>query len=204
MTEPLILHSFGVHDRSGKVRWTAAELGIPVEERRYRPGEHRQPPYTDLNPFGMVPTVEYGGSPRIESTATMTWLAEQHPDAGLVVAPDEPDRFDYLQWMALFAETLESRLVEYRLASVDYIPAAYKETTEARLRRQLPLVVEQLPDGFLVAGRFTLADVVAAYSLRLAVKSGLLSFDDVAGYLRPLMERPAAQQARLFEALAGL
>jgi len=202
MTETLHLHAFGQADRSGKIRWLCGELGIPVEEHRLRPPDHRKPPYTELNPYGMVPTAQYGGRTMIESTAISTWLAEQHPDAGLTVSADHPERFDYLQWVALFAETLESRLVEYRLAKVDYIPAVFADTTKARLERQLPIAVAQLPaEGFLVAGRLTLADIEAAYSLRLAIAAELLALDDVAGYLRPLMARPAAQAAGFFASI---
>lgn len=201
MTDTLELYGFGVNDRSGKVRWVCHELGIPVEEHRVGFGAHRAPPYTDLNPYGMIPAARWRGQTLIESTAICTLLAEQH-DGGLVVAPGEPQRYDYLRWVALFAETLESRLVEYRLAAVEMIPESFRQTTEQRLQRQLPIVLGELPsEGFLVADRFTLADVEAAYSLRLAIASGLLSLDDVGGYLRPLMERPAAQAAEFFSSL---
>ena len=37
MTDTVELYGFGDNDRSGKVRWTATELGLPVEEQRLRP-----------------------------------------------------------------------------------------------------------------------------------------------------------------------
>jgi glutathione S-transferase len=202
MTDQLTLHGFGVNDRSGKVRWLAHELGLPLEDCRVKPGEHRRAPYTDLNPYGMIPAVQWRGQTFIESTATCTFLAEQFPDSGIVVAPGEPDRASYLQWCALFAETLESRLVEHLLAKVEILPAAFLETTTPSLDLRLPVMLGQLPEsGFLAADRFTLADIEASYSLRLAISAGLLELDAVGGYLRPLMERPAAQAAKFFSSI---
>jgi glutathione S-transferase len=202
MPETVHLHGFGLNDRSGKIRWLCHELDLPLEEHRVGLGDHRKPPYTDLNPYGMIPAVQLGDRTLIESTAICTWLAEQHPDAGLVVPPGAPERFDYLRWIALFAETFESRLVEHLLAGAGVFPPAFLETTGSRLRRQLPILVGELPaSGFLVAGRFTLADIEAAYSLRLAIAAGLLSLDDVGGYLRPLMARPAAKAAGFFSSI---
>ncbi|MCP4871245.1 MAG: glutathione S-transferase family protein [Proteobacteria bacterium] len=202
--DTLDLYGFGVGDRSSKVRWLCHELGLPIQEHKLGFGEHRKPPYTDLNPYGMVPTAQWRGETLTESTATCTWLAEQHPESGLVIAPGEPDRYAYLRWVALFAETLESRLVEYVVAGFGAVAPVFRETTEPRLRHQLPIMVSELPsEGFLVGGRMTLADIEAGYSLRLAIGAELLSIDDVAGYLRPLMARPAAKAAQFFSSIEG-
>ncbi len=202
MSDELILYGFGVNDRSGKVRWLAHELGLPLDDRRIGLGEHRQAPYSDLNPYGMVPAVQWRGHTLIESTAICTFVAEQFPASGLVVAPGEPARAAYLQWCALFAETLESRLVENLLAGYEMLPPAFLETTKGSLERRLPVMVQRLPtSGFLVADRFTLADLEAAYSLRLAVRAGHVEMEAVQGYLRPLMERPAAKAAAFFSSI---
>ena len=202
MTDALTLYGFGLNDRSGKVRWLAHELGLELIDERIKPGEHRRPPYSDLNPYGMVPAVQWRGETLIESTATCTFVAEQFPDAGLVVAPGEADRAAYLQWVAVFAETLETKLVENLLAQFEMLPPAFLETSGPSLDRRFPVMLERLPtSGFLVADRFTLADIEASYSLRLAIRAGRLTLDAVAGYLRPLMERPAAQAAGFFRSI---
>ena len=48
---------------------------------------------------------------------------------------------------------------------------------------------------------FTLADIEASYSLRLAISAGLVELDAVAGYLGPLMARPAAKAAKFFSSI---
>ncbi len=202
MTDPLVLHSFGVNDRSGKLRWLCHELEIPLEEARVKPGDHYKAPYTELNPYKMIPAAQWRGETLIESTASSTYIAEQFPEAGVVVAPGEPDRRAYLTWVALFAETFESRLVEYLLSSYEWIDAAFQTTTKATVKHRLPVLLEHLPaEGFLVGDRFTLADIEAAYSLRLAIAAKLLTIDDVGGYLRPLMARPAAKRAEFFSSI---
>lgn len=202
MSDTLTLYGFGLSDRSGKVRWLCHELGIAVDEQRIKPGDHRKPPYTDLNPYGMIPTVVWRGETLIESTAICTTIAEQYPDSGLVVAPGEPERATWLQWMATFAETFESRLVEHLLAKVGVLPEVFLATTGPALKHRLPVLLGRLPDaGFLVAGRFTLADIEAAYGLALAINAGLVERAAVDGYLAPLMKRPAAVAAGFFSSL---
>lgn len=202
MSETLQLHGFGINDRSGKVRWMAHELGLDVDEHRVAPGDHYKGPYTDLNPYGMIPTVQWRDRTMIESTATCTFIAEQFPESGLVVQPGEPGRYDYLKWVALFAETLEMKLVENLLAGYEMLPQAFLDSTNPSLNRRFPVMVSQLPsEGFLVADRFTLADIEASYSLRLAIAAKRIALDDVAGYLAPLMERPGAQKASFFKSI---
>ncbi len=202
MTDTLILYGFGLNDRSSKVRWVAHELGIPVQEKRLGVGEHRAAPYTDLNPYGMVPTVQWRGETLIESRAICTLLAETQPERGLAVAPSEPARAAYLQWMSLWTETLEPKLVELVIAKAGIVPAIFEQTAGPAIQHRLPIAVERLPaSGFLVADRLTLADVEAGYCLRLGIMAGLLERSAVAGYLEPLMARPAARSSGFFSAI---
>ncbi len=202
MPDVLELYGFGLNDRSSKVRWLCHELGITIQERRLELGAHREPPYSELNPYGMVPTIVWQGHTMIESTAICTFIAEQHRDSQLVVAPGEPERAEYLQWVALFAETLESRLVEHLLAQAKMIPEAFVETTTSSLELRLPVMIERLPQtGFLVADRFTLADIEACYSLRLGIRAGLIERARVAGYLEPLVAREAARSSGFFSSI---
>jgi glutathione S-transferase len=59
-----------------------------------------------------------------------------------------------------------------------------------------------MPANGYICGDFTLADIFAAYVLRIGVQAGLLSLEgNLADYLRRLMTRPAAQAARFFEGI---
>ncbi len=87
MSRRIKIWSFADVDRSGKVRWTAEELGYEVEEARVPVGEQRSDSYLSMNPYGQIPTAELDGQVLIESNAICLSLAERHPEAGLI--PEE-------------------------------------------------------------------------------------------------------------------
>lgn len=201
----LELYGFGVNDRSGKVRWLAHELGLEVTEHRISLGEQRNEDYRAVNPYACVPTVIWQGRTLTESTATCLYLAESFPESGLAVFAKDKERFEYLRWLALFGESFEGRLVDYFLAGVGILPESLRDGYEDILRFKLGVLVKELPDhGFLVGDRLTVADILACYSLRLAISGGLISFADVKGYLRPFMMRPAAEASGFFSSLTNL
>jgi len=196
------LHSFTDHDRSGKIRWTAAELGLDVEEHRVVPGEHRKPPYTDKNPYGHIPTVEFDGQVLQESTAICRFLVDTVQKPKLDVDRGEDGRQAYHFWTSVFCETMESRLVESILSKSGIVDERFFELHERALRRKLKVAADMLPtDGYLCGTRFTLADICAGYSLRLAVQTNLLDWADVESYMNRLRMRPAAEASRMFSSL---
>ena len=202
MNDTLTIHSFGNNDRSGKIRWLAYELGLPVKEVIVEMGTDRQPPYRQLNPYAAVPTVQWREQTLIESSAICTYVAEHFPESALIVSPGEAERANYLQWLSVCSNTLETKLVEYYLAGVGLQPAEIQPMTERGLRFKLRVALEQMPSsGFIVAQRFTLADIAFAYCLRLAVNAKLLEFEQVADYLTPLMARAAAKESGFFKSM---
>lgn len=52
-------------------------------------GEQHRPKYTQLNPQGLVPTLQSGEFTLTQSLAIIEWLDETHPDPALL--PDNPD-----------------------------------------------------------------------------------------------------------------
>lgn len=199
MTETIRLHAFADVDRSGKVRWTACELGLGIEEVRLRPGEHMGEAFRALNPYAMIPVAEIGDEVLIESTAICLVLAERHPAAGLVPTGD---REAFWQWVALFTTSLETPVVNHFLSQRGILDARWQELLEDGLRPRLETLAGKLPEDDFLCGSFTLADIFAGYVLRIAVQSGLLSYEGrVADYLDRLRARPAAQAARVFAVL---
>lgn len=204
MTEAIQLHGFSDNDRSGKVRWIARELGLAVEEQRLSPPEHHAPPYVALNPLAQVPTVRFRGETLLESTAICHALAEAFTEPKLWIGPGEPGRRAYLFWLAAFAETLEGRLVECAVSKLGILPPAYFSLHEGTVRRKLGVLAARLPkEGYLAGERFTVADVVAGYNLRLGVQVGLLERAAAEPYLGRLVARPAAQESRVFASLGA-
>ena len=78
-----------------------------------RPANTRRAPHTDLDSYGMLPTVQWEGETLIESFAGMTYIAEtiamDRGELGLVVEGGEPERPAYLQCCALFGGDLREQ-----------------------------------------------------------------------------------------------
>jgi glutathione S-transferase len=203
MAESITLYGFGDVDRSGKIRWVAAELGLGVNEQRVAPPGHRAKPYTDKNPFAQIPTVEFRGETMIESTAICQTLAEAFDEPKLWIGRGEPNRDKYLFWLALFGENLEGRLVECAVSRAGILGPEYFALHEKALRFRLGVAASMLPrEGYLAGDRFTVADVLGGYGLRLAVQCGLVARAAVEPYLGRLVARDAARGSRIFASLA--
>ncbi len=199
MSEEIELYSFSDADRSGKVRWTAAELGINVKEHRVAPGSHFQPPYTDLNPLAQIPTVRFRDQTLLESTAICQVLMDSIPGNTLVVERGENGRQEYLFWVALFTESFEGRLVECAVSKLGIIGPEYFELHEAMLRRKLAAIAPKIPaTGYLCGDRFSFADICAGYSLRLALQCELIENEAVESYFGRLKARDAAVASSIF------
>lgn len=202
MTESITLYGFGDNDRSGKVRWVAAELGLTVDERPVGFGDHRKPPYTEVNPLAQVPTVVFRGETYVESTAICHVLAEAFDAPKLWVGRGEPGRATYLFWLSAFGELLEGRLVECAISKAGIVGPEYFDLHHKAVSFKLRVLAEKLPKtGYLVGESFTVADVLAGYSLRLAVRCGLIAREAVEPYFGRLVARPAAQASRIFASL---
>jgi glutathione S-transferase len=199
MIESITIYGFGDVDRSGKIRWLANELGLDVKEERVGFGKQHEHPYLDLNPLGQIPTAIFRGQTLIESTAACHTIAESFETPKLWVGRGEPERQKYLFWLAAFGETLEGRLVECALSRSGILSAELFALHEQRVRSKLAAIAPMLPkDGFVCGDRFTIADIVAGYGVRLAVRVGLVERAAVEPYISRLVDRPAAHAARFF------
>lgn len=200
----LTLYSFSDNDRSGKVRWVAAELGLAVDEHRVEPGAHRQAPYKELNPLRQIPTAHFRGDTLVESTAICHVVAESFDEPKLWIGRGEPERAKYLYWLAVLGETLEGRLVECAVSRLGILGPEYFALHERSLRFKLSVVTKQLPTtGYLCGERFTIADVLAGYNLRLALQCTLVERASIEPYFGRLVARPGAVTSRIFTSLGA-
>lgn len=201
MSRKIRLWSFGDVDRSGKVRWTANELGYEIEESRLKLGQQAEDPYRQLNPFEQIPTVELDGERLIESTAICILLAERHPESGLIPSAGKPRQL-FWQSVNVSTHSLEMPVVMYFLSRLGVMDPELERILGPSLGKRLRVFADQLPTGAYICGDFTLADICAGYCLRIGVQAGLLSFDGrIKSYLGRLMAREAAVAARFFDSL---
>jgi len=201
MGKHIRIWSFADVDRSGKVRWTANELGYEIEETRIKPGDHKTDAYRQMNPYEQIPTAEVDGKILVESTAICVLLAERHPQAGLIPESKEAREL-FWQYMSVSSSTLEMPAVLYYLSRSGFIDDAWKDLWGDSLQRRLTVFAGSMPEAGYICGEFTVADICAAYSLRIGVQAGLLPMKGpLENYLERLMARPAAQASRFFDSL---
>ena len=179
--------------RSLRVLWTLEELGAKADVKTLPfPPREKEPDYLKVNPTGAIPAMVDGDRVMTESLAICEYLAAKH-GSSLVVAPGEPERVPFLEWLWYGESTLMTPLSRMARVSslpvkgeaIDVVLADARESLLVRLKS-----LEQRLEGrdFLVAGRLTLADISVGYPLHLLAVFGI----DV-----PLGTRTAAYRERL-------
>lgn len=168
----------GLRSRASIVQWYLEELGIPYETVMLdmQSGEHRQPDFLSINPFGKVPAIVDGELTLWESGAILLYLAEKYGGAHTV-----EERAALAQWV-LFA-------------NATFGPGVFVESSREkempRLFSSLSTVLANQP--FLLGDRFTAADVaVGAYLVYvpLMLKIGYDDYPVLQTYLANLTQRP--------------
>ena len=190
--------------RSLRPLWALEEMGLDYELINMEfPPRATYPGYLDLNILGTVPTFVDGDTVMTESSGICHYLAQKYGPTDLNLAVDEPGYGDYLNWLyrsdatLTFPQTLVLRYtrLEPEERRVPQVAQDYAIWYHSRLRS-----VEAALEGkeFLVADRFTMADIAVHYALFLGTSLGLDERykPNTRRYLEALMERPAFIRAR--------
>jgi glutathione S-transferase len=159
----LYQHPFSTFAR--RVRIALLEKGLEVDEVEVdmASGAHRKEPYITLNPYGRVPTLVDGDLVLYESTAILDYLEARFPEPALVPS-DVKDRALVDMHMKL-CDLQFTRPAAAIIFPKRFLPEAKWRLEEmARATREIekhfPILERQLEGrSFLVADRFTLADV---------------------------------------------
>lgn len=199
MVEPgcLRLYEFP-STRSARCRWTLQELGVPFEaiEVDLASGRHRDPEFLQLNPYGRVPVLLDGDLVIFESAAICLYLGDRFPEKGLIPTAGTRDRALHDQWVFFCTNELEQPLWRIRRHTVLY-PQEKRIPADIELAREdfraATRVLQEVLAGkrYLVGDRFTIADIITAYTLYWATLYDLLKdFPILENYLEKQSERP--------------
>jgi len=204
---------YGVlRSRASRNVWLAREAGIPFRHvpviQVYRlpdpdapgaPLHTRSPEFLRVNPNGRIPAMEDGGLVLAESLAINLYLAKRYGGTiGPADAAEDALMTAWALWAATEAEPHTIQVLYHRLGN----PTGPKEPAKAdaavaALRAPFAVLDAALAaTGFLVGGRFTVADINTAEVIRYAQPAPELfeAAPHVKGWLAACHARPAFRE----------
>ena len=179
-----------------RAAWVLEELGEPYELTVMTREEGRGEEHRARHPLGRVPVLEDDDGFIFESAAICLHLGDLHPEAGLLPPPGTHDRALVYQWTIFAPAELEGPLVEAAMwAERDPERAA---AARGRFDAAAAAVSHALEGtDYLVAERFTVADVLVGTALAFTRRAGFADElpVNVKDYLERLAQRPAYERA---------
>ena len=158
--------------RGRTIRWMLEETGLAYREVVLDLDVGvKTPEYLAINPMGKVPAIQHGQTVITETAAICAYLAELVPDKGLAPAAGSVERGPYYRWLFFMAGPVES-MVTARQAGAMAPARSAGYGTEANVLRTLEEAVGR--SHYLVADRFTAADLVMAAYLSYFMAFGVL------------------------------
>ena len=199
------------NSRSLRPLWCLEEMGLDYElEIMPFPPRFEREGYLDINPLGTVPAFTDGELTMTESTGICQYLVQKYGPTSLAVTPDEPEYGDFLNWLyrsdATFTFPLALILRYTKLEPEERMNPQVVEDYTIWFFSRIRAVETALEDKeFLVADRFTIADIAVGYALHFGMRLGLSERyqPNTARYLPALMQRPAFQRTQELKAPQG-
>jgi glutathione S-transferase len=103
--------------RSGSIVWLLEELGVPYKTQIVdfrRPDGTGKRDATNPHPHGKVPALEDGDDTVFESSAIALFLTDKYRTKKMGPAVGEPQRGEYLSWLAYRPGVMEPALIARR------------------------------------------------------------------------------------------
>ena len=197
--------------RSFRPLWMMEELGLSYDLRMLPfPPRVFAKEYLGLNPLGTIPLFIDGETRMTESSGICHYLGTRYGPTSLLVGPDEPAFGAFLNWMYFSDATLtfpQTLVLRYSQLEPEerrnpQVAGDYSKWFFGRLRA---VEAATASTETLCAGRFTAADIVIGYALRLAENIGLAANfgPNVAAYWQRLQARDGFKRAVVAETVAG-
>jgi len=192
-----MLHFYGSPMSSaGRTHLMLEECGVPYEYHRVNLRDAAQKAeYLKINPGGKIPFIVDGDVRMPESVAINFYLAEKY--APQLWAQSLEERAQLYAWSLWSISTLQHEVMRVMHHTL-IIPAEHRssyevETGKKNVQRYLDHLETELPaSGFLVGGRFTIADLHVASLTNLASAMGAGKLGPKVGpWLDGIKARPA-------------
>ncbi|PCI34367.1 MAG: glutathione S-transferase [Alphaproteobacteria bacterium] len=184
--------------RTNYVIWALKELGLDYEINPVSPmaGDTKKPDFLALNPNGLVPVLEEDGFILWESAAINFYLAKNYGD-GLLWSDDAREEALIMQWCVFGTSSLDGPAVDCLLHKF-VLPEEMRDADCLCAAEETLALHAKVLDGhlagkdYLVAERFTLADLNLAAILEYPRKTGydFSATPHVQAWLARCLERP--------------
>lgn len=184
--------------RDLRLRWACEEAGIPYRIATV-PFEGRETNHLDRQPFGQVPMLEDGDIRQFESGACLLHLARTSE----VLLPRDPvGEAETVQWLMAALNTIE--MVTMPWVVLQWSQQDMPAITDWMDRRLAQMEAVLAGREWLVADRFTVADLIMADVLRLDMLRMRGDRPASEAYVKRILARPAfrkvhAEQIAQFE-----
>jgi glutathione S-transferase len=182
--------------RSARVRWTLLELGIPYESVERGRDTFAMPELAQIHPMSKLPALRDNGRPLFESAAICNWLADSHPEAGLIAPSGTWARALHDQWTAFTLAEVEANLWHtarnrFIYPEEERVTAVYEQNAKEAKRGLAVFDGALKGKTWLVEDRFSITDIFAGYALIWARVQGLTAdLPNVAAYAERILARP--------------
>ncbi|MDE1173411.1 MAG: glutathione S-transferase C-terminal domain-containing protein [Parvibaculaceae bacterium] len=184
----------------------ANELGLSPELIHYDVADKTtssNESFADINPLGYVPVLELDNDRKDRITETIivtSYLADQHPEAGLIPARGTLDRVKFDQLLTFIATEIAQKHIPLMRKLLTETGA---EWTRNKLASAYAVLDDRLADGrpYLTGDTFTVADAYV-WATMWHKRSGVQidHLKNLMAYVARIDGRPAAQKALKDEA----
>ena len=189
--------------RSFRPLWMLEEMGLTYELKMLPfPPRVLAKDYLALNPLGTIPLMIDGETKMTESSGICHYLGTRHGPTPLIVGVDEPAYGAFLNWMYFSDATLtfpQTLVLRYTRLEPEERRNPQVATDYAKwfLGRLRAVEAAAANAETLAANRFTAADIVVGFALRLAENIGLAKDfgPNVAAYWQRLQQRDGYKRA---------
>ena len=211
---PLIVHHLN-NSRSQRILWLLEELGLPYEIVKYQRNAQTMlapPELRRVHPLGKSPVVTVDGLTLAESGAIIETLVDRYGDGRLAPAPGTPEAVRYRYWLH-YAEgsAMPPMLLSLVFSRLKKAPMPFFARPIARgiadkamrtfvgpqVQLHLGYMESELGKAPWFAGeQFSAADIQMSFPVEAAaVRAGLDTYPNLAGFLQRIHARPAYQRA---------
>ncbi|ATP51656.1 glutathione S-transferase [Pseudomonas sp. ITEM 17296] len=180
MSTAIKLYNFPKSGHAHRIELMLSLLKLPTELVfvDLAKGEHKQPAFLALNPFGQVPVIDDNGTVIADSNAILVYLAKKYDNGTWL--PEEPEAAARVQrWLSVAAGPLAFGPAAARLVTV-FGAAFNTDEVIGRAHTLLKVIDAELAKApFLTGSEPTIADV-ANYSYIAHAPEGNVSLEPYA------------------------